>query len=38
MHLLSGLKITKTISGQQVLVEMITEQAELDNKFNVSTN
>lgn len=36
MNLLSGLKITKTISGQQVLVEMITEQAELEVPFNVS--
>lgn len=36
MNLLSLLKITKTISGQQTLVEMITEQAELATPFNVS--
>lgn len=38
MKLLSSLKITKTISGQQMLVEMITEQAELGIIFDVSKN
>lgn len=35
MSLLSGLKIAKLVSGQQVLAEIITEQAELDKPFDV---
>lgn len=35
MTLLSGLKISKTITGQQTLVEIITEQAELESEFDV---
>lgn len=35
MALLSSLKITRTITGQQTLVDIITEQAELDAQFDV---
>ncbi|RWS27510.1 apoptosis inhibitor 5-like protein [Leptotrombidium deliense] len=34
MSLLAGLKISKTVSGQQVLIDIITEQAELENPFD----
>lgn len=35
MGLLSNLKISKLVSGQQVLAEIISEQAELDKPFDV---
>lgn len=34
MNVLSSLKISKTITAQQVLIDMITEHAELDSPFN----
>lgn len=36
MNLLSGLKISKTLAGHNVLLTIIREQAELNTEFNVS--
>lgn len=36
MGLLSVLKISKSIPGQQALVDLVVEQAELDKVFDVS--
>lgn len=36
MTLLSGLKISKSMTGQQTLMEIVREQAELNNPFDVS--
>lgn len=36
MSLLGTLKLSKLVSGQQILVEIIIEQAELDKQFDVS--
>lgn len=35
MQILSTLKLSKTLSGQQILIEILTEQAELENAFDV---
>jgi len=35
MNLLSGLKISKTLTGQQSLLDIVKEQAELNNPFDV---
>ena len=36
INLLTNLKISKLVSGQQVLADIVTEQAELDKPFDVS--
>ena len=38
MTLLSSLKISKVLSGQQTLMDIVKEQAELNNPFDVSLN
>jgi len=35
MNLLSGLKISKSLTGQQMLLDIVKEQAELNNPFDV---
>jgi hypothetical protein len=36
MNLLKGLKISRMISGQFILLDIITKKAELDKEFDVS--
>ncbi len=38
MTLLSGLKVSKSLTGQQMLLDIVKEQAELNNPFDVSFN
>jgi hypothetical protein len=38
MTLLSGLKVSKSLTGQQLLLDIVKEQAELNNPFDVCLN